>query len=94
MYLYLHRFNEIMATNDLQNLLSIDDRGIAMDIQTVLEESGIYSMLVSDNPAASVLLTYSGLNPIESVEIQINKTDYQRAVEILKDSPYKDVLSM
>jgi len=81
-----------MEQNDLRLLLSIDDRIIAEDIQSVLEESGIYTMLVSDNPASSVLSTYLGSSPVESIDIQINNDDYQRAIEILNDSPYKELI--
>jgi len=52
-----------MEKNDLRLLLSIEDRVIAEDIQNMLEESEIYTMLVSDNPASSVLSSYMGLNP-------------------------------
>lgn len=81
-----------MKENDLRLLLSIDDRVIADDIQATLEEYEIYTMLVSDNPASSVLGSYMGLNPMENIGIQINKNDYQRAVEILKDSDFKELL--
>jgi hypothetical protein len=81
-----------MKENDLRLLLSIDDRVIAEDIQATLEEYEIYTMLVSDNPASSVLGSYTGLNPIETVEIQINKDDYQRAVGILNNSDFKELL--
>ena len=83
-----------MEKNDLRLLISIEDRIIAEDIQNILEESEIYTMLVSDNPASSILTTYSGLNPIERIDIQINKNDYQRAIEILIDSPYKELLDI
>ena len=83
-----------MEKNDLRLLISIEDRIIAEDIQNILEESEIYTMLVSDNPASSIITTYSGLNPIEYVDIQINKNDYQRAIEILTDSPYKELLDI
>jgi len=81
-----------MEKNDLRILLSIDDRFIAEDIQRFLEESDIYTMLVSDNPASSVLSSYMGLNPTENIDIQINIEDYQRAIEILSDSPYKELV--
>jgi len=83
-----------MENNDLRLLLSIEDRIIAEDIQNMLEESEIYTMLVSDNPASSILTTYSGINPLESIDIQINKNDYQRAIEILIDSPYKELVDI
>lgn len=83
-----------MEKNDLRLLISIEDRVIAEDIQNILEESEIYTMLVSDNPASSILTTYTGLNPIECVDIQILKNDYQRAIEILIGSPYKELLDI
>lgn len=81
-----------MEKNELRLLISIEDRVIAEDIQNMLEESEIYTMLISDNPAYSILATYTGFNPAESIGIQINKEDYQRAIEILNDSPYKELL--
>ena len=74
-------------------LLDINDMGIAEEIQSVLEDSGIYSMLVSDNPASSILSAYSGINPAENISIQINKEDYQKAIGIINNSPYKDLLT-
>ena len=82
-----------METNDLKLLVSTEDRVIAEDIQRVLEEFEIYTMLVTDNPISSYLSTYTGLNPIEGIDIQINKNDYQRAIEILKDSPYSELIN-
>ncbi|MEI6142243.1 MAG: hypothetical protein WCP85_23420 [Mariniphaga sp.] len=82
-----------MGTNDIMRLLSIDDRGIAAEIKDLLEESEIYTMLVTDNPASSFMGTYFGINPSEIIELQINKNDYRRAIEILNDSPYKELVS-
>jgi len=81
-----------MEKNDLRLLLSIEVRVLAEDIQSLLEESDIYTMLVSDNPASSALSSYMGSNPTENIDIQINIDDYQRAVEILTDSPYKELV--
>ena len=83
-----------MVKNELILLLSVEDWGITEDIQNILEESGIYTMLVSDNPASSILLTYTGLNPIESIDILINESDYRQAIEIISNSPYKELLSI
>ena len=83
-----------MEKNDLRLLISIEDRVIAEDIQNILEESGIYTMLVSDNPASSILTTYMGFNPVESIVIQINIEDYERAIEILSESSYKELLDI
>jgi hypothetical protein len=81
-----------MKTNDLQLLATIEDRIIAEDIQSILEEYEIYTILDSDNPASSIISTYSGLNPIESIDIKINILDYQRAIEILAESSYKELI--
>jgi len=80
-----------MENNDLKLLISIEDRVIAQDIQSILEESEIYTMIVSDNPAYSVIGTYMGSNPAEGIDIMINKSDFKRAVEIVNDGPYKEL---
>ena len=75
-----------MKTNDLRVLLSTEDRVMAEDIQSILEEHEIYTMLVSDNPASSVIGIYMGSSAMETIDIQINNEDYQRAVEILNEN--------
>ncbi len=82
-----------MEKNDLKLLLSIDDRVIAEDIQSILEVSEIYTLLISDNPASSVLNAHLGSNPTESINIHINISDYQKAIEILNDSPYNELIN-
>lgn len=81
-----------MGNSDLRLLASTGDRGIAEEIKSFLEEFEIYTMLVSDNPASSYISIYFGFNPSESVDVQINKNDYQRAIEILNESPYKELV--
>ena len=81
-----------MTDKDLTVLLEINDKIIAEDIKRVLEELGIYSILESDNPASSVLNAYMGSNPNEKISIQVNENDYQEALEIIRNSPYKDLL--
>jgi hypothetical protein len=75
-----------MKTNELRVLLSTEDRVIAEDVQSILEEHDIYTMLVSDNPASSVIGIYMGSSAMETIDIQINNEDYQRAVEILNEN--------
>ena len=75
-----------MKTNELRVLLSTEDRIIAEDIQSILEEHDIYTMLVSDNPASSVIGIYMGSSAMETIDIQINNEDYQRAIEILNEN--------
>jgi hypothetical protein len=82
-----------MKTSDLKLLVTIEDRVIAEDIQSILEEHGIYTILESDNPASSIVSIYSGINPIESMDIKINVLDFQRAIEILNESPYKELIN-
>lgn len=81
-----------MKTNDLKLLIRLEDRVIAEDIQSILEEYDIYTILSSDNPASSIISTYTGLNPIESIDIKINELDFQRAIEILAESPYDKLI--
>jgi len=75
-----------MKTNDLRVLLSTEDRITAENIQSILEEHDIYTMLVSDNPASSVIGIYMGSSAMETIDIQINNEDYQRAIEILNEN--------
>ena len=75
-----------MKTNDLRVLLSTEDRIAAENIQSILEEHDIYTMLVSDNPASSVIGIYMGSSAMETIDIQINEEDYQRAIEILNEN--------
>ena len=75
-----------MKTNELRVLLSTEDRVIAEDIQSILEEHDIYTMLVSDNPASSLIGIYMGSSAMETIDIQINNEDYQRAIEILNEN--------
>ncbi len=79
--------------NDSTILLETPDMVIAEYIKDLLEGSQIYSILVSDNPASSVLNVYSGFNPTENVSIRVNLKDYQKAVELIKNSVYKDLLT-
>ena len=85
--------NKDTMENDLTILLETSDMVLAEDIQALLESSQIYSVLVSDNPASSVLNVYSGFNPIESIQIKINKDHYRKAMEIVKNSAYKELLT-
>ncbi len=79
--------------HNLTTLLQVDDMFVAKDIQSILEESNIYCLLISDNPASSIMNVYSGFNPAECVTIQINESDYPAAVEAVNNSFYKDLLS-
>ncbi len=78
--------------SEIITLLRTDDMVVAEDIQRLLEESHIYTLLLSDNPAASAFSAYSGIRPMESITIQINKADHPQAMEILKGGPYAELL--
>ncbi len=69
-----------MESHDLKTLLTVDNRLIAEDIQAILEEHEIYTILFSDNSAASIISTYSGLNPIEAIEIVL-ESQYNELVQ-------------
>lgn len=77
--------------NNIITLLEVDDMVIAKEIQGLLEESNIYCILTSDNPASSIMNVY-GFNPAECVTIQINESDFESATEIMGNSFYKDLL--
>lgn len=79
--------------NEVKVLIAINDRLLAEEIQRFLEESEVFCMLVSDNPASSVLNAYMGSNPMENIEMHVNELDYQKAVDILSESPYKELIN-
>ncbi len=81
-----------MENSDLRLLISTGERGLAEEVKSYLEEFEIYTMMVSDNPASSYIGVYFGFNPTESIDIQINKDDYQKAIEILHKSPYEELV--
>jgi len=81
-----------MESHDLKTLLTVDNRLIAEDIQAILEEHEIYTILFSDNSAASIISTYSGLNPIESIELKTTILDYPKAIEIVLESQYNELV--
>ncbi len=82
----------IIMGQDTKSLLQIGDKIIAQEIQCMLEEENVYSLLRSDNPASSFLNTYMGTGTIENVEVVVNKDDYNKASEIIKNSAYADLL--
>lgn len=81
-----------MGVNESKLLMTVEDRIIAEDIQRILEEYEIYTILNSDNPAFSIIGTY-GMNPIENIDIRVNTLDVERAIEILNESPYKGLIN-
>ncbi|MFC2086571.1 putative signal transducing protein [Bacteroidota bacterium] len=78
--------------NEFVLLLKIGNMKEAKVIQSMLEESGIYSMLESDNPASSIMNIYSGLNAIENITIQVTKNDYHKAIKIIRNTKYAELL--
>ena len=81
-----------MKKDDTKQLLETSDRPIAEEVQRFLDDNGIYTMLVSDNPASSVMNTYMGAPPSEKITMMINHADYQAAVRILSSSRYMSLL--
>lgn len=81
-----------MAGNDTRILATIEDRITAEDMQRILEEASIYTMLESDNPASSALNAYTGSHPAETVKLVVNINDFDKAKEVLSNSPYIDLI--
>ena len=44
------------------------------------------------NPASSVVNAYTGSHPAETVKLVVNINDFDKAIEILGNSPYKDLI--
>ncbi len=80
-------------STDLKELLIIPDRPLAEEIQREMEEAGIYSLLRSDNPAASVMSIYGGPHVSESLTILVHEDTYEQAIAFIRTSPYLDLLS-
>ena len=75
-------------SDELKILLEIPDMLIAEEIQRLLEESGIPSLLESDNPASSLMGVFAGPSVIENVSMKVNNQDYQKAIEIVSAVKY------
>lgn len=82
-----------MSTTDLKVLLIIPDRPLAEEIQREMEAAGIYSLLRSDNPAASVMSIYGGPHVSESITILVHEDSYDQAIGFIQSSPYWELLS-
>ena len=82
-----------MKKEDSKLLLTIDDRIIIEEIQRIIEDSNIYSVVVSDNPASSAINSFMGSSPSESLALIVNIEDYENAVEILSKTQYKDLIN-
>jgi len=82
----------LMAGKDTRILATIDDHITAEDMQRILEEASIYTMLESDNPASSAVNAYTGSHPAETVKLVVNINDFDKAKEILSTTPYKDLI--
>jgi len=81
-----------MDSDELKLLLTVDDRVLAEEIQALLEEYGIFTILYSDNAASSIISVYTGLNPIECIDIKTTTFDYPKAIEILRESQYNELV--
>ena len=82
-----------MKKEDSKLLLTIDDRIIIEEIQRILEDSNIFSVVLSDNPASSAMNSFMGSSPLENLDLIVNIEDYDKAVEILSKSQYKDLIN-
>ena len=78
---------------DIQILLKTDDRMMAEDIRSLLEESDIYTLLRSDHPASSVMGAYVGFQPMEGITMMVNTDEYDKAKEIIENSLFKELVN-
>ncbi len=81
-----------MSNQEIKSLLQVNDKVIAEEIKRILEESGIYSLLDSANPASSFNSVYMGSVASDDITIKVNEDDYLKAVEIAEEHGYKDLL--
>jgi hypothetical protein len=82
-----------MSNEDSKLLLTIDDRIIIEEIQRILENSNIFSVVFSDNPASSAINAYMGSSPSENLDLIVNIADYDNAAKVLSKSQYKDLIN-
>jgi len=80
-------------STDLKQLLTVTNRAFAEEIQHYLESKSIICLLESDNPASSVLNLYMGSSAIESITIFVHTSVFAQAVDFIKKSPYKKILT-
>ena len=81
-------------SNELKLLLVVPDKGTADEIQRLLESGGVYCIQMSDNPASSLMSVYSPATVIENISIKVHRDDFSRAVEIIGETSYSDLLVM
>lgn len=82
-----------MKKEESKLLLTIDDRIIIEEIQRILEDSNIFSVVLSDNPASSAMSSFMGSSPLENLDLIVNIEDYDKAVEIVSKSQYEDLIN-
>lgn len=81
-----------MKEAEIIDFIGLSDGPIAEEIQRIMEEEGIYSLLQSNNPASSVTRAYLGSVQMDYFFIKINKDDYTKAKEIVITHGYEDFL--
>jgi len=91
-FIFVHQIQPM--AKDTQILLKTDDRIMAEDISSLLEESEIFTLLRSDNPASSVMGMYVGVNPPEGITMIVNVEEYPKAKEIIQNSHFAEVVQL
>lgn len=72
--------------NEMKVLLSIESKLQAEEIQLILKENGIPSLIQSDHPASSAMNAFAGPNVFEDISVFVNEADYEKSVEIVKNT--------
>ncbi len=81
-----------MTNTEIVPLAQLNNKLIAEEIKRILEDSGIYVILESDNPASSVMNVYFGSAANDHITIKVVEDIYKDAVEIIKKNGYENFL--
>ncbi len=81
-----------MTASDIKPLLAVEDRVIAEEIKRLLEEAGIYSLMESDNAAASFHNVYMGSAARDNVTISVTIDSFEPATKVIQEHGYQDLL--
>lgn len=78
--------------SDVKELLIVPNKQIALEVQHLLEESGIYCLLESIT-SSSLMALYFPSTVIECITVKVHRDDYSHAVEIVCNNGYEEYFS-
>lgn len=77
---------------EIKDLMKLTNRTIAQEVQHLLEEHGIYSLIESDHPASSLMAVYSRMNVIEDLVVKVHRDDEMGARSVIVAGGYEEYL--